>query len=366
MLAVISDFFINLCIIIALLFIYLQIRWKLNWQDKPYFQLSIIDGAVGGLMGFILMNFSIEVLGDTLVDLRFIPVLLVVMFIGPYPAVISTILIILGRFTLGMTTSSVASLILMIALVTGFILINRWYEPNQQSYKKALLMILYSNLIFTIIMSALIQDGMLLAQFMPVYWIVSFICGWTAVFFMKYIQQTQYLLMKYEQESATDFLTGLNNVRQFAALWNRLASHARENGEQLSLLVLDVDYFKQVNDTYGHAAGNYILTELGVIFKNATRSLDVVSRNGGEEFSIILPNCPHQQALATAELIRSNVESHSFAISSAFSIKITISIGVATYPDTVNDPVRIVRMADECLYQAKHLGRNRVCDRVES
>lgn len=364
MLSLIDDLFINLCVLISLIFIYMQGRMKLNLDMKPHKAAALVDGLAGGILGIVLMNFSIQVTPITIVDLRFVPVMLLVIFIGIPPAVVSAVTIIAGRFIFGMNISSVAAAVLMLILITGFIIIHHLFKTskdNPNSYKKGFVMIVFSNIVFSVIISMLIRDFDVLKSLIPSYWVISILGGIIAIFFVEYIRKTQYLLMKYEQESTTDFLTGLNNVRQFDNVWNTLINNATEKNERLSLLIIDIDHFKNVNDTYGHAVGDKILAELGKILKNTSRSFDIVSRNGGEEFSVILPDCPHDQAVTLAERIREKVESHQFQVSSTESIAITISLGVATYPETVTDTTQIFSLADDYLYKAKRSGRNRVC-----
>ncbi|MBO2944532.1 diguanylate cyclase [Paenibacillus sp. F411] len=369
MLSLINDLFINLCVLIALIFIYLQIRWRFVPLGQ-HFQLypAVVDGVAGGVLGYVLMSFSIQVTAETIVDLRFIPPMLLILFGGVMSAVVSAVLIIAGRFEFGFTTSAVAAMVLMAILVIGFIWVQQVHRkkyPDLNQYKQGLLMIIFSNVVFSVIITYLVQDATILASLIPTYWVISMIGGLTSVFFVEYILKTQYLLLKYEKESTTDFLTGLNNVRQFDAIWNELMHQAMDKKERLSLFIIDIDHFKHVNDTYGHPIGDKILVELGKILKSTTRSFDVVSRNGGEEFSVILPDCPHPQALDIAERVRQTVEAHPFPVSSKERINITISIGVATYPETVGDPNQMVDSADECLYEAKRAGRNRVCGNYE-
>ncbi len=364
MVALITDLFINLCVLISLIFIYLQLRWKSKIEETSYILSVIIDGFAGGLLGFILMNFSIQVTTETIVDLRFIPVMLIIMFIGVPQAVISAIIIIICRFIFGVSTSAFGAMILMVILITGYIIINKLYKKytkNQNTLRQSLTLIIFSNITFSIIITILVKDVSVLEGLIPSYWVISIIGGLISVFFVEYVRKTQYLLMKYEKESTTDFLTGLHNVRQFDVLWNTLISNATAKNERLSLLMIDIDHFKHVNDTYGHPIGDIILVELGQILKDYSRSFDVVSRNGGEEFSVILPDCPNHQAQEIAERIRRAVEIHNFKVSSKETINITVSIGVATYPETVEDTEQIVEIADECLYKAKRTGRNRVC-----
>lgn len=363
MFSFIDNLFINLCVLISLIFIYLQLRKQLRLEES-YRRAILVDGVAGGILGFLLMYFSIQVTTETIVDLRFIPVMLLVIFLGIPQAIISSIIIIFGRFVFGITTSALAAAILMIALIIGFIIIHKLFikfSTDASSYTKGFVMILFSNIVFSIVISILISDFLVLKSLIPVYWIISIIGGLISIFFVEYIGKTQYLLMKYEQESVTDFLTGLNNVRQFDAVWNKLVGSASEKNERLSLLIIDIDHFKNVNDTYGHPVGDRILKELGKILKNTSRSFDVVSRNGGEEFSVILPDCQSELAIEIAERIRKAVEIHDFKVSSLDSINITVSIGAATYPETVTDTARIVGTADKCLYKAKRTGRNRVC-----
>ncbi|KPB04521.1 GGDEF domain-containing protein [Bacillus sp. CHD6a] len=365
MLDLFNDLFFNLCVLFSLIFIYLQLRWKIQLEKRNYLISVLIDGVAGGLLGIILMYYSIQVTQETIVDLRYIPVMLVIMFLGLPQALISTILIIIGRFIFGFTTSAVAAFIMMAILMLGFVFINKLsvkYNIGRHSFKKSLAMILFSNIVFSVFIYILVKDYGVLKSLIPSYWIISIVGGFTSVFFVEYIRKTQYLLMKYEEESTTDFLTGLNNVRQFDAIWNSLIDNATTKGEKLSLLFIDIDHFKHVNDTYGHPVGDMILAELGKILKNTTRSFDVVSRNGGEEFSVILPDSPHPHAMEIAERIRKAVEAYKFNVSKTELINITVSIGVATYPETVSDRNEMVYIADECLYKAKRTGRNRVCD----
>ena len=364
LLTLFNDLFINLCVLFSLIFIYLQLRWKSNIEKRSYIFSVIIDGFAGGLLGYILMNFSIQVTTETIVDLRYIPVMLIIMFIGVPQAIISAILIIISRFLFGITTSAIGAMILMVILILGYIIIKlltEKYTNNRNKLKQSISLILFSNIVFSVIISVLVKDPAVLKSLIPSYWILSSIGGLISVFFVEYVRKTQYLLIKYEKESTTDFLTGLNNVRQFDVLWNTLIRNATAKNERLSLLMIDIDHFKHVNDTYGHPIGDDILVDLGQILIDSSRSFDVVSRNGGEEFSVILPDCPNHQATEIAERIRRAVEIHKFSVSSKETINITVSIGVATYPETVNDTDQIVDIADECLYKAKRTGRNRVC-----
>ena len=134
------------------------------------------------------------------------------------------------------------------------------------------------------------------------------------------------------------------------------------------VLMMDLDHFKNVNDRYGHLVGSQTLEEVGGIITRALRAGDVAARFGGEEFAAFLLNADCAQGLVAAERVRTAVESHPFAAvrraapsaDPGETFPLTISVGVAAYPDDARDPIELVELADTALYRAKHAGRNRV------
>jgi len=173
------------------------------------------------------------------------------------------------------------------------------------------------------------------------------------------LEQHSSLVEEYRKSSYTDFLTGLNNARRFENLLRRLEAQATEKNMPCAMLLLDIDHFKQVNDTYGHDAGDAVLVRVADLLRETARERDVVSRNGGEEFSILLPNCRQEEGALVAERIRARIEQESFLLPDTTEIKVTVSIGIASSPD---DPVAsLPKRADLGLYKAKRSGRNRVC-----
>ncbi len=165
-----------------------------------------------------------------------------------------------------------------------------------------------------------------------------------------------------QEVSITDELTGLYNRRHF---WDRLDpefKRAVRYGDPLSCLLLDIDKFKDLNDTYGHPVGDLALKELGRILKAECRGTDIVARFGGEEFIILLGRTDTDGATLFAERLRRIVEEHSFQPADMDGeIHITLSIGVVSYPnDDVHAINDLIRLADDALYRAKNGGRNRV------
>lgn len=166
-----------------------------------------------------------------------------------------------------------------------------------------------------------------------------------------------------EQLNITDSLTGIANRRRFDAYLSQQWLSALRSHSQLSLLLIDIDHFKQYNDNYGHQQGDECLRLTAQSMAQAAlRSIDLVARYGGEEFAVILPNTGSEGASRIAEDIRQQLQT--LAIEHQYSSAaecVTVSIGTATLePDVDVSERQLIEQADQCLYQAKHLGRNRV------
>jgi diguanylate cyclase (GGDEF)-like protein len=165
------------------------------------------------------------------------------------------------------------------------------------------------------------------------------------------------------EQAARDELTGLANSRRFRELVEKEAERAERFGHQLSLVLLDVDDFKKVNDTYGHLQGDEVLRVLGRILLEESRGIDEPARYGGEEFVVALPETGREGALELAERIRSRLESASIrGADGGEDLAVTTSVGVATLPDSAGDTRELIAAADAALYEAKRTGKNRtVC-----
>ncbi len=162
-----------------------------------------------------------------------------------------------------------------------------------------------------------------------------------------------------------DDLTGLLSSRSFFSELRRESARAKQENRPFCVLMMDVDFFKNVNDTYGHLTGSKTLEEIGYTITQNLRSGDVAARFGGEEFAAFLLHAEIGQGLVAAERIRSEIEKQEFTVirqgKPAGEHHVTISIGVASFPDDSSDVIELVEMADSALYRAKREGRNRIC-----
>lgn len=161
-----------------------------------------------------------------------------------------------------------------------------------------------------------------------------------------------------------DDLTGLLSSRSFFSELRREAGRAASEGRPFCVLMMDGDNFKSVNDTYGHLTGSKTIEEIGLSIMANLRSGDAAARFGGDEFAAFLLDAEMPQALVAAERMRQSVESREFSVlqpgRTELKHHITVSIGVASFPDDSSDPIELVEMADSALYRAKRSGRNRV------
>jgi diguanylate cyclase (GGDEF)-like protein len=171
------------------------------------------------------------------------------------------------------------------------------------------------------------------------------------------LKRTNELLLEL---SNTDHLTGLFNRRYLMETLEKEFQRNLRKGGNLSLILLDIDHFKKVNDTYGHLQGDVVLNKVALQLQKELRSYDIAARYGGEEFVALLPDAMPKEALFVAERIRQAIQGSKFSGALA-SLAITVSMGIATLPAPDGTTVdNFIKMADDALYQAKANGRNRV------
>ena len=161
------------------------------------------------------------------------------------------------------------------------------------------------------------------------------------------------------KQATHDTLTGLYNRRFLMEYFETELSRAQRRNQNLGVLMLDIDHFKRLNDTLGHDAGDFVLNEIGSLLRHTMRSEDITCRYGGEEFVILLPETNIENSVKAAEKIHNKLRQMDLKFESSPVGDITVSIGVATFPENGNSPEILIREADRALYHAKETGRNR-------
>ncbi|MET3939478.1 diguanylate cyclase [Paenibacillus sp. PvP094] len=357
-----STFFINICVMITFMYISGIIAKYYNIRVPfPSLRVQMIGGFLFGIYGTVLMNYSFPLNEDTIVDLRHLAIVTAAVYLGGLASVISGLVISILRIAMfGLSSPAIdAGFVMTLIGLSGVYFA---YASWSRLTKIITMNLLGITLIFVILVLNSSSMNSLMKVY-PLQMTISFIGGIFIYFIAEFINKSNEMLFLLERRASTDHLTNLSNRRQFEKSLELQLERARENRQKLSLLVIDIDRFKKVNDTYGHSAGDAVLKQLGQLLIEHSRSADMVSRNGGEEFAILLLDCGNHQALAIAESIRQSVEKYLFALPDGTTIRLTISIGVAVFPDHCDerDDADFFEQADRALYEAKNTGRNRVC-----
>ncbi|MEF2967248.1 GGDEF domain-containing protein [Paenibacillus sp. M1] len=181
-------------------------------------------------------------------------------------------------------------------------------------------------------------------------------------FFIMYMYNANDSMKRLKQNALTDSLTGLYNVRYFDYIFPKMISDTERRKSGLALIIVDLDHFKSINDTYGHPSGDRVLTELAGLLKGHFKSFKaVVSRNGGEEFTILIPHKNRQSVIEEAERLREKIEAHPFTTAeNSEPLMLTISAGLAFYSPKCQSRKTMYESADQALYKAKEAGRNKI------
>ena len=180
-----------------------------------------------------------------------------------------------------------------------------------------------------------------------------------AMLIVKYLIKSKDFELQYKL-ATTDGLTGLYNHRYFQEQMLNTLEHAKRYETEFSLIIIDIDYFKKFNDSFGHQCGDRVLRHVAQTLKKNVRATDIVCRYGGEEMSIILPNIGRQDAIFTAEKLCKTIAEQNIHTNNDKTAKVTISLGVATYPQDAQTTQDLIKIADDRLYKAKENGRNQV------
>jgi diguanylate cyclase len=378
-----KDFFSNATILIASFTVMGQIFKNIPLFPSSSHSTKLYWGICYGILGNILMVFSLQINSTTIADLRHLAIVVAAAFGGVIPAIIASILIALGRITLfGFTDTAFVAAIS--ALLTG-IVCGGFSKLNIHSTLKAFFMNLIGLFFVSIVFVIYIENTKTLLNVLLIHYLISLTGGFFAYHLSVYIansnkaeRELNLSLIKLQESeqklhkanellnrlSYMDGLTGIGNRRHFDEMltkeWTRLTS----THSPLTLLMFDIDYFKKYNDTYGHLAGDQCLQTISTAIKDlvANNPYATFCRYGGEEFAIILTKTKLEKAVDMAKLIQQKVKSLKIEHrSSEISDIVTISIGIASIiPNSESEPKNLIHLADTSLYTSKVNGRNTI------
>lgn len=345
--------FTLVCVLIALQYIYYQIKWRLGFAMMSTTREKVLSGTVSGFMAIILSFYAIETQFDITFGLGITALLICLVYSGRVSFIIGAVM-----FGIWIYALPYHSLIFPIETYIWvgilFIIIETLYKGSRVELKG---------------LSSLVVLAFFF--FLHIYWIsgeIPFAVSTTAL----YLTLTTVSLLtgigiiRYQQEfvknvrllstqATHDGLTGLLNRRSFDEVIKQV-----DTTKESALLMLDIDHFKSINDTYGHPAGDAVLKATADALKKTCTVKETIARVGGEEFAVMVRDADLNGAVEMAERVRAAIESLKVKVDDDI-ITLTTSIGVATYPSQVKSIADLYRLADEHLYIAKKLGRNQVC-----
>lgn len=353
--------FVNLLINFSLLttFIFFGDMVLSLLKDKWVFsklQFRALYGIGFGLFGIVQLSFAFPLGNGTIIDFRQVSILASTYLGGPVTGMISTSLIALYRFfflgavneatILGVVNIGVTFLVAVFAFSLNISIFYRWLVAACG------LVILSTSILLPLV--GWINIGTIL-----LFDLICFIACLFNYLLINHLEKAHDSLEMFKEAAERDFLTRLHNPRSFNLIFKKTAEMSALKNEPFSLLLIDIDHFKHVNDTYGHAAGDVVLSKLADILQSGIRIRDYCARKGGEEFAILLLRCSADKGMTVAEKLRSSVQDSTFVLPDQSLLRITISVGVSSFPESA--PSEMLETADEALYEAKGKGRNQVC-----
>ncbi|OFD55457.1 diguanylate cyclase [Bacillus mycoides] len=344
------DLFVNMTIILSFIFVGAQLL-----RDKPLkegfsFWQKCLVGILTGILSILLMRFGVHI-ENIMLDLRYLAVILAVIIGGPIASSITVMIILITRIIF--TEYSLASELAGYTIVAIGIGVTLIWRIKISIFPKWIWFNVYSLSILILPLYILFKD----IYVVVLYLVCCIVAAYITFVSASYVLQSNELFQKMKHYATIDALTNLGNVRQFDLEMNRHIGNKYMKNDSLCLLLIDIDHFKYVNDTYGHLAGDEVLKQVGRILLENAPFPNLVFRKGGEEFALLLPKKRLAFGTRIGEQIRLAVENHPFQLKNGKKIKITISVGISEYKKS---PDQFIQSADDALYYSKRNGRNKV------
>ncbi|WP_242261927.1 diguanylate cyclase [Bacillus cereus group sp. BfR-BA-01453] len=344
------DLFVNTTIILSFIFIGGQLLRDKPLEEGFSFWQKCVVGILTGILSVLLMYFGVHI-ENIMLDLRYLAVILAIIIGGPIASSITVTIILITRLFL--TEYSLASELACYTIILIGVGITFIWRMKASIFTKWVWFNVYSLFILAVPLSILFEDMSIVA----LYLVCSSVAAYITFISANYVLQSNELFQTMKQYATIDALTGLGNVRQFDLEMNRHIGNKRMTNDSLCLLLIDIDHFKYINDTYGHPAGDEVLKQIGYILREVSPFPNLAFRKGGEEFALLIPKKGIAYGMRTGEQVRTAVENHSFQLLNGTKINITVSVGISVYEES---PEQFIQAADDALYYSKRNGRNQV------
>jgi diguanylate cyclase len=355
-----QSLFNNFMLLTTVIFFGYMIKNKLPDRLDKALYVRILLGSGQGLLGIVLMYYHFHLSEHVIADFRQLPILISIYLGGGLSGVIATLLIALYRmlFLHGFGPHAmIAAVNAPVTLLIGLLLL-RGRKTTVLRWVIALALSALSTAVFMMLLS-----NECLFKEIALYFPLLIIAGLFAFFMLRYLRDKDDAIRIMREAANHDFLTSLYNSRAFEVKMGQKIAATKRDKIPFTLLIVDIDHFKQVNDRFGHPAGDAVLLQIADVMRETFRPGDHIARKGGEEFVILVDHCDAEQIKVVAERLRSNVENHVFILPNGGELRLTISAGSATYPNVPEE--ELIVKADQALYQAKAAGRNRVFRAVD-
>ncbi|GAB3066864.1 GGDEF domain-containing protein [Salinicoccus sesuvii] len=348
------DMMVLLSMLIAFLYLYFQIKWKMEPLLQNRFYEMTFGGAMGGFISILLNYYAVSTPHGGYFSLSMVALILVLMFSSARAFLLGAFMFFMWVVFSPWAISTVPPVVIL--TVVGSVLIAYSILKRLSDYVLGLILVLVVGAIYYF--TLLTNTGNILISLETAFYYVllATVSVAVSVSLINYMTRAHRLFKQYEEEASVDGLTGLFNRRTFD---NKL--DALSPKERASLLILDIDFFKSFNDRYGHPEGDKMLKAVSRKMRSVVGETGVLSRNGGEEFAIILKEQTREEASEIAENLRKAIENSRYILQNGEFVGVTVSIGLASYPEQVDRIGKLYKTADEHLYIAKKLGRNQVC-----
>ncbi|PPQ46441.1 GGDEF domain-containing protein [Paenibacillus peoriae] len=326
-----------------------------HYLKKHIFIYRVMNGLMLGLFGILLMMTGLWIRGHFVVDLRHLAIIISVYMGGSVSGLLTTLIVILYRiYITGGWTDITLTVTVNCFMTLGISII--FIREKSLTLRKWMSAVIGAAVVS--LLSTFYVDNPPDNESIIMITTVKMLGGLFTYFMMSHIKKTERAVHLLEEAANRDHLTGLYSPRAYDALFEEVLHTSKTTKQPFGLVMLDIDHFKNINDTYGHLNGDTVLSQLGMLLTRESTTRAYPSRKGGEEFAILIGNCDSQKAASFAEKIRKAVENERFLLNDGTMISLTISLGAGSSPVIASR--HLLEKTDEALYEAKRSGRNQV------